>query len=140
MVDVTTTITFGVEYTPDQDHTRVVADLPESDTELRALLKTQLGAEFSDDHRQFDIALQYALTASNHARAAGNSLEFRPKDAAIPLRKIVDEAERLATQRENWPVTVVEILDESTDYAFQSGVEDLAFYATCTARVTQTRP
>lgn len=139
MTAVITTLTFSLEHEPDQQHTRVVGQVEASTPEARADFKQRLGAAWHDDEN-FELKIQYALTATNLLTEWGLGVPvFRPADARIPLSLIVDRAVGEAQALENWPVQAVEILDADMGHRFEDGIERLVYVANYTVRITQTR-
>lgn len=140
MVDVTTTLTFELTHVPDKEGLRVVVGLPDASSHLRDFLSMELGARWPHDDQHFEIELKYARTAAHHLKKTDVvDLDIRPVEGRIALAAVVNEAIQLATQREDWAVSAVEILGEEVTYVIDSKFEGLELRGTYVVRVTQTR-
>lgn len=115
-------------------------DLPEIAEGLRSFLSAQLGARWSHDGRHFDVELEYARSAASHLRELGvTNFQVRPAEPRPPLVDVVDRAISLATQRQDWTVNAVEILEEQVAYLMDSDFAKLDLRGSYTVRVTQAR-
>lgn len=142
MVSIITTIEFELEHEPDQLRTPVVAELPETaDDNLRERLSTRYGARWSDDRMQFEFDVRYTLSVSTSLKRADIAeIQFQPKHPQLPLDAIVEQATSTAMARADWPVSVVEIMEEQVDHRFGEDYATLVFRGRFVARVTQTKP
>jgi hypothetical protein len=137
MVDTITSFDISVSHKPDQDHTVVVGTFPTLAERDREYLTQSFGALWPDD-QHFELELQYARTYSTQFRESERTtLHFEPKEQAVPLVALVEEATRQAEDRLAWPVQSIEVVHEKSTHTFGNGWTRLELRTDFTVRVTQ---